>query len=112
MTLQCVIIQTNPDNTTAIQNTVWSRYEMPVIVTNASGNFFIPHHSTVFNITTRAITDLVITDVTVEDDNTVYTCAATGAAITSSVVLNVLGKLYICTHKHVYSEIMCTYIRN
>ena len=101
MTLQCVIIQTNPDNTTAVQNTVWSRNGMPVRVTNTSGSFFIPNHSIQFNITTRAFTDLVITDVTLEDDNILYTCTASGTTITSSVVLNVTGKLYIRTYVHI-----------
>ena len=92
VTLQCVIIQTNPDNTTAVQNTVWSRNGMPVQVTNTSGNFFIPNHSIQFNSITRAFTDLVITDVTLEDDNMAYTCTAAFTTITSSVVLNVTGK--------------------
>ena len=96
MTLQCVIIQINPDNSTAVQNTVWTRDGMPVQVTNASGSFLIPNHSIEFNSTTGAFTDLVITNVTL-DDNTVYTCSAASATITSSVVLNVAGKLYICS---------------
>ena len=74
---------------------------MPVQVVNASGIFFIPNHSTEFNSTIGGITDLVITDVTLDDDNTVYTCTATDASIASSIVLNVTGKLYIRTHKHV-----------
>ena len=77
---------------------------MSVLVNNASGTFFIPNHSLEFNSTTGAFTDLVITDVTLGDNNTVYTCSAAGAIITSSVVLNVAGKLYICTHKHVYKK--------
>ena len=97
MTLQCVIIQINPDNRTTVQNAVWTRNGMPVQVANASGNFFIPNHSIVFNSTTGAITDLVITDVTLDDDNTVYTCTATGASITSSIVLNVSGNSNRCT---------------
>ena len=44
-----------------------------------------------FNFTTGGFTDLVITNVTLEDDNTVYTCTAIGSTITSSVVLNVTG---------------------
>ena len=98
MTLQCVIIFTTPDNRTFVQNTVWSRNGISVQVTNTSGSFFIPNHSTVFNSTTGAFTDLVITDVTLEDDNIAYTCTATGTTITSSVVLNVTGKLYIHTY--------------
>ena len=98
VTLQCVIIQTNPDNTTAVQNTVWSRNGMSIRVTNSSGTFLIPNHSTEFNSTTGGFTDLVITDVTLEDDNIMYTCTAGGTTITSSVVLNVTGKLYIRTY--------------
>ena len=114
MTLQCVIVQTNPDNTTTVQNTVWSRNGMPVRVTNTSGSFFIPNHNVVFNPTAGAFTDLVITDVTLEDDNIAYTCTAAGTTITSSVVLNVTGKLYIRTHKYVSAAIVkvkiCIYI--
>ena len=104
MTLQCVIMQTNPDNSTFVATTIWAMNGMSVEVTNSSGAFFIPNHSTRFNSTTGGITDLVITDVTLEDNNTVYTCTATGASITSSVVLNVLGKLYMCTHKRMFNE--------
>ena len=43
----------------------------------------------------------MITNVRLEDDNTVYTCTATNSGITSSVMLNVIGKfyeyLYVCT---------------
>ena len=56
----------------------------------------IPNHRVVFNSTTGTFTDLVITNVTLEDDNTVYNCAATGATITSSVVLNVTGNMHTC----------------
>ena len=90
MTLQCVIILTNPDNTTAVQSTVWSRNGMPVQFANGS---FIPNHRTEFNFTTGAFTDLVITNVTLEDDNTVYSCTAVSASMISSVVLNVTGKI-------------------
>ena len=78
---------------------------MSVRVTNTSGSFFIPNHSTQFNSSTRAFTDLVITDVTLEDDNIVYTCTAVVTTITNSVVLNVTGKLYIRTHKYVCAAI-------
>ena len=62
------------------------------------GNNFIPNHIVIFNSTAGAPTDLVISDVTLEDDNTVYTCNSTDDSITSSVVLNVSGKLYVCTY--------------
>ena len=55
-------------------------------------NDFIPNHNVVLNSTTGVPTDLVITNVTLEDDNTVYTCNSTDHNITSSVVLNVSGK--------------------
>ena len=88
VTLQCVIV-INPGN--IVQPTVWGRDGMPVQVTNTSGTFTLPNHNQVFNSTTGGFTDLVITNVTLEDDNTVYTCTSTGANITSSVVLNVTG---------------------
>ena len=90
VTLQCVIIQTNPDNTTFVTNTVWSRNGTSVQLPDFS---FIPNHHTVFNSTTGAFTDLVITNVALEDDNAVYTCIAFGATITSSLVLNVTGNI-------------------
>ena len=54
---------------------------------------FIPNHSTVFNSTTGGVTDLVITDVGEEDNNTVYSCTTVSSTITSSVVLNVTGNI-------------------
>ena len=82
MTLQCVIVLINPnDNTTTVQPSVWTRNG--VLATT------IQNHRQVFNSTTRTFTDLVITNVTLADNNTVYTCTDNGATITSSVVLNV-----------------------
>ena len=84
VTLQCrIVFNDNP------QNSVWYRNGVAVLV----GNDFIPNHNQILNSTTGSLTDLVITDVTLEDDNTVYTCNSSGDNITSSVVLNVLGKL-------------------
>ena len=83
VTLQCrILFNGNP------QNSVWYRNGVAVLV----GNDFIPNHNQILNSTTGAATDLVITDVTL-DDNIVYTCNSTGDSITSSVMLNVLGKL-------------------
>ena len=96
MTLHCVIV-ISFDNTTIIQPTIWSRGGMPAQFTNISGSFLIPNHGIVFNSTTGGFTDLVITDVTLEDNNTVYSCTTLGATITSSVVLNVTGN-NICAH--------------
>ena len=75
---------------------------MPVEASNASGVFFISNHNTVFNSTTGGVTDLVITDVTLDDNNTVYSCAAIGSIVFSSIVLNVICKLYILYCVHVY----------
>ena len=86
VTLQCrIVFNGNP------QNAEWYRNGILVRV----GNDFIPNHNQILNSTTGALTDLVIGDVMLEDDNTVYSCSSTNDAITSSVVLNVSGKLYI-----------------
>ena len=86
VTLQCrVVFNDSP------RDSVWFRNGTAVRV----GNDFIPNHNQIFNSTTGARTDLVITNVTLEDDNTVYTCNSTDDSITSSEVLNVLGK-YVC----------------
>ena len=106
MTLQCVIIRTNPNNSTVVTDTVWTRDGMSIQS--------IPNHSSQFNFTTRGFTDLVITDVRLEDDNTVYTCSAIGATITSSIMLNVAGILYVCAHtyKHIVNVRIHTFIAN
>ena len=95
VTLQCVVV-ISFDNTTTVRDSVWGRNA------TISTQTPIPNHRVVFNSTTGAFTDLVITNVTLEDDNTVYTCSATGATITSSVVLNVTGNN---TYVH-----MCIYV--
>ena len=89
VTLQCrVVFNDFP------RDSVWYRNGTPVRM----GNNFIPNHNQILNSTTGVFTDLVITDVTLEDDNTVYTCNSSDDSTTSSVVLNVLGKLYLCTY--------------
>ena len=102
MTLQCVIVFISADNTTTVQPTVWSR-NISGMITTISAQTPIPNHRLVFNSTTGAFTDLVITDVTLEDNNTVYICSTVGATITSSVVLNVAGTYIcnICMYEHV-----------
>ena len=89
VTLQCVIVFSF-NNTTTIRDSVWSR-NISGMITTISAQTPIPNHRLVFNSTTGAFTDLVITNVTLEDNNTVYVCSSTGATITSSVVLNVTG---------------------
>ena len=84
VTLQCRIVFSDSP-----RDSVWYRNEAPV---QRGNNDFIPNHIVVFNSTTGVFTDLVITNVTMEDDNTVYTCSSSDDSITSSVVLNVSGK--------------------
>ena len=93
VTLQCRVVFNG-----FMRDSVWFRNGTQVRV----GNDFIPNHNQILNSTTGTLTDLVITDVALEDDNTVYTCNSTGDSITSSVVLNVSGKLYV--------RIYCVYI--
>ena len=90
VTLQCRVVV----NGNLPRDSVWYRNGTPVRV----GNNFIPNHNQILNSTTAVFTDLVITDVTLEDDNTVYTCTSSDDSINSSVVLNVSGKLYACTY--------------
>ena len=90
MTLRCVIILTNPDNTITVRDNVWSR-NISGMVTVVNTVIPIPNHTQVFNSTTGVFSDLVITNVTLEDNNAEYICTSTGSISTSSVVLNVTG---------------------
>ena len=84
VSLQCrIVLNDNPQNADWYRNGILVR----------TGSNFIPNHNQMFNSTTGLFADLVITDVTLEDDNTVYTCNSSIDSITSSVVLNVSGKL-------------------
>ena len=80
VTLQCVILR----NGIAV-DPIWRR-NGTLVDTNVLTN-----HQFVFNSTYNAITDLVITNVILEDDNTEYECSSIGSDITSSTVLNVTG---------------------
>ena len=93
VTLLCVIVLNNPDNTVTVQPTVWSRNINGMLTPVTT----IPNHRVVFNSTTGGFTDLVITNVTLEDDNSVYSCTTVGVNIVSSVVLNVTGNMH--THE-------------
>ena len=86
VTLQCRIVF----NGNAAES-VWFRNRTQVRL----GNNFIPNHNVILNSTTGQFTDLLITNVTLEDDNTVYTCTSADDSINNSVVLNVSGKLYV-----------------
>jgi len=61
--------------------------EQLLIDTNVPTN-----HQLVFNSTYNANTDLVITNVSLEDDNTEYECSTPNTNIISSMVLNVTGQ--------------------
>ena len=97
VTLQCVIVLNNPDNTTTVQFSVWSR------APDGTPANLLPNHGVLFNSTTGGFTDLVITNATLED-NTVYTCSSTGATITSSIVLNVTGN-NMHTHVNIHNYV-------
>ena len=122
MTLQCVIVFTSADNATVtVQSNVWSR-NISGVVTTITAQTPIPNHRVMVNPNTGSFTDLVITNVTLEDNNAVYTCTASSTSITSSVVLNVTGNVHICTYvctcEHTYTYIhmfvhsLCAYIRS
>ena len=86
MTLQCrVVFNGDP------RNALWYTNETQV---KTRGNY---HR--IYNGTIEAYTDLLITNVTLEDDNTVYTCFPDAGDLTdsinSSVVLNVSSMLYM-----------------
>ena len=84
VTLQCrVVFNDQP------RNSVWYRNGTLVGV---GVNGFTPNYNQTYNSTTGIFTDLVITNVTLENDNSVYTCSSNDGGITSSVVLNVSGK--------------------
>jgi len=52
----------------------------------------LTNHHVVFNSTYNANTDLVITNVSLEDDNTEYECSTPNTNITSTTKLNVKGQ--------------------
>jgi len=80
VTLQCVVLRNgvaaDPD---------WRRNG-----TLVDTNILINHH-VVFNSTYNALTDLLVTNVSLEDDNTEYECTVRNSGITSSIVLKVTG---------------------
>ena len=103
VTLQCVIIFTSSGGVVTVQPTVWRRNGMEVIETvNSSGTFYIPNHSQLVDPVTGVQSDLVITNVRLEDDNTNYSCSAANTDITSFVMLNVIG-IYIRANYVPYS---------
>ena len=86
VTLQCRIVFNNNLNATLPSNSNWQRNGMTI-----DG---LLNHVEIIDPGTGLPTNLMITNVTLEDDNSVYTCASNDDNITSSVVLNVSG-MYI-----------------
>ena len=84
VTLQCVIVFIRADNTASTSSSLWIKAPNVQATT-------LPNHRQVFNSATGVATNLVITNVTLEDDNNVYICRSPDLSITSSVVLNVIG---------------------
>ena len=80
VTLQCVILR----NGVAVDPD-WRR-NGTLVDTNV-----LSDHQIVYSSTYNANTHLVITNVTLEDDNTEYECTALNSGLTSSLVLNVTG---------------------
>ena len=80
VTLQCVILRNGVP-----LDPIWRR-NGTIVDTNV-----FTDHQIVYNSTYNANTDLVITNVTLEDDNTEYGCRVQNSGITSSIVLNVTG---------------------
>jgi len=82
VTLQCVILRNGVP-----VDLVWRRNG-----TFVDNNILTNHHY-VFNSTYNANTDLVISNVSLEDDNTEYECTTTTTTdnITSSILLDVTG---------------------
>ena len=58
----------NPDNITTVLDSVWTIVPDAILATS------LPNQRVVFNSTTGGFTNLVITIVTLEDDNTVQLC--------------------------------------
>ena len=81
VTLQCVILRNGVP-----VDLLWKRNG-----TIVDTNFFTNLHI-VFNSTYNANTDLVITNVGPEDNNTEYNCTIENSDISSSIVLNVTGQ--------------------
>jgi len=79
-TLQCVILRNGVP-----VDPYWRR-NGTVVDTSVLTN-----HHYLFNYIYNAFTDLVITNVSLENANTEYECSAAASGITSSIVLNVTG---------------------
>ena len=94
VTLRCVIVFISADNMTIVLSSSWTIAPDGILAAT------LPNHRQVMNSSTGVFTNLVITNVTLEDDNTVYTCGDSGNTITSSVVLNVTGNMCKCEHSY------------
>jgi len=81
VTLQCLILRNGVP-----LDPIWRR-NGTIVDTNV-----LTDHQVVFNSTYNANTDLVIKNVTLEDNNTEYECTVQNSGITSSLVLHVAGQ--------------------
>jgi len=81
LTLQCVILRDG-----RAVDPMWRRNGTLV------DEMVLTNHKFGYNSTYGANTDLVITNVSQEDDNTEYQCSISLSNITSSIVLNVTGQ--------------------
>ena len=86
VTLQCTVVFTHSNNVSDFEAATWQR--------NGTVATQSPNHNSVYN---GEVTNLEITNVRLEDDNTVYTCISSDRNITSSVVLNVTGNMHTYT---------------
>ena len=94
VTLQCMVVFISATNITTVRDAVWTRASDGNVATT------LPNHRQVTDSTTGALTNILITNVTLEDDNTTYICADTSNTITSSVMLNVTGNISKCEHSY------------
>ena len=78
ITLRCVILLNGRS-----EPAVWMRNGSTIVPSN---------HQSVYNPTVGAFTDLLITNVGLNDDNTEYQCTAIGSNINSSLLLDVTGQ--------------------
>ena len=102
--LECVVVFISTDNITTVRDSVWTIAPDGILATS------LPNHRQVINSTTGVVSDLLITNVTLENNNTVYNCADTGTTMTTSVVLNVTGN-NMHTHVNIHTYIHGTFIQ-
>ena len=86
LTLYCPIILYSPSST-------WSRDGSHIIATN-SNETYNSNYDIVFNQTTGAFSDLIITNAWIELDNTLLSCGNVGTNIIFNIEIAVEGNIY------------------